>query len=98
MNPFARTRLDVPCTVEVEHSFDSLHAHAIPEGVDIRPGDIVLVHGAPDHVPPGTVATYACRATVLRAGWFARQWTQATALLEMAELWHVGFDPKESRP
>jgi hypothetical protein len=40
-------RFDVPCTVEIERSFDSFHAYAVPEDVMLRPGDQVIVHGAP---------------------------------------------------
>lgn len=88
-------RIEVPCTVEIERSFDSLHAHAIPEGVELRPGDRVVVHGAPSHVPHGTAATLRCRATVHRAGWAERNWTMAVALFELTELYHCGFEPKE---
>ena len=37
----------LPCTVEVEHSDESLHAHVALDGnPDIGPGDRVRVHGA----------------------------------------------------
>ncbi len=88
--------LDVPCTVEVEHSFDSLHAHAIPEGVELRPGDQVIIHGAPTNIAYGTVGSYPCRATVIRAGLFTRLWTQYSAIFELTELYHCGFEPKEA--
>jgi len=89
-------RLDVPCTVEIEHSFDSLHAHAIPEGVELRPGDQVIIHGAPTAVAYGTAGSYPCRATVIRAGVFTRLWTQYSAIFELTELYHCGFEPKEA--
>jgi hypothetical protein len=87
---------DVPCTIEIEQTADSFHAHAIPEGVELRPGDRVTIHGAPDHVPFGTVATFPGRATVHRAGWPERTWTTAVALFELTELYHCGFEPKEA--
>ena len=90
------TTVEVRCTVEIEHSFDSLHAHAIPEGIDLRPGDVVLVHGAPTDVPFGEHRSLQCRATVYRAGWLQRGWMQAVALLELTELYHCGFEPKET--
>ena len=40
--------IEVPCTVDIEQTFDSLHAHASPEGVDVGPGDRVVVHGRAD--------------------------------------------------
>jgi hypothetical protein len=36
-----------------------------------------------------------CSATVYRAGPIARWWTQLTAVLELFELYEVGFQPKE---
>jgi hypothetical protein len=88
--------IDVPVTVEIERTAESFHAHAIPEGVDIRPGDSVLVHGAPDHVAFGTRITIPCRATVTRAGWLGRMWAQFQGMLELTELYEVGFAPKET--
>jgi hypothetical protein len=35
-------------------------------------------------------------ATVYRAGALGRFWTQLTALLELTELYEVGFQPKET--
>lgn len=87
--------ITVPCTVEIEHSFDSLHAHAVPEGITLRPGDRVVVNGAPDGIPFGQSATYECTATVFRAGPLLQFWTQASAFMELTELYHCGFEPKE---
>lgn len=87
---------DVPCTVDIEQSFDSLHAHAIPEGVNLRPGDRVVVHGVPAGIGYGEAVSFQCRATVIRAGWLERIWTEASAILELAELYHCGFEPKEA--
>jgi hypothetical protein len=87
--------IEVPCTVEIEKTAESLHAHAIPEGVELRPGDTVLVHGAPADIGFGERVTVECTATVTRAGPLRRMWTQLTALLELTELYEVGFQPKE---
>ena len=86
----------VPCTVEIEQTPYSLHAHAIPENVAIGPGDIVTVEGAPTHIGYGEVLTVACTATVIRAGAVRRVWTQLTGMLELTELFEVGFQPKGS--
>jgi hypothetical protein len=93
---FGSRSFDVPCIIEIERTADSLHAHAIPEGVELRPGDRVEVHGAPDHVPFGTITTLPGRATVHRAAWPERTWTTAVALFELTELYHCGFEPKEA--
>lgn len=86
---------EVSCTVDIEQTFDSLHAHAIPEGIMLRPGDRVVVHGVPAGVDYGEAISFTCRATVYRAGWLERAWTEASAILELAELYHCGFEPKE---
>jgi len=87
---------DVPCTVEIERSADSFHAYAVPEDVMLRPGDQVIVHGAPTHVAFGEKYSFETSATIIRAGFFRRHWTQFVAILELAELYHVGFEPKEA--
>ncbi len=87
-------RFSVPCFVDIEQTAESLHAHAIPEGVDIRPGDSVLVCGAPSRIGYGQRLIIECSATVTRAGIFGRFWTHLTAPFELVELFEVGFQPK----
>ena len=89
-------RFEVPCFVDIEKTAESLHAHAIPEGVDILPGDTVLVHDAPWRIGYGERITRECSATVTRASAFGRYWTYLTAPFELLELFEVGFQPKES--
>jgi hypothetical protein len=84
------------CTLDLEQTPESFHAYANIEGIEIRPGDSVLLHGAPAGIGFGERATYECQFTVVRAGWLARMWTQFTGLLELTELYEVGFMPKES--
>jgi len=91
-----RNSVDVPCTVEIEQTPDSLHAHAIPEGIMLRPGDSVQVHGAPSRIEFGETLCVECSATVTRAGPVLQLWTQLTAFLELTELFEVGFQPKHS--
>lgn len=81
----------VPCTVEIENTSESLHAHVELDGVDVGPGDEVIVHGAPMHVPFGERATFACEATVLRAGLVERLKARIEGYLELTELYEVGF-------
>ncbi len=83
--------LHVPCTIDVEHTADSLHAHVELQGCEVEPGDTVVVHGAPTDVPFGQKVFCHGRATVTRAGLLDRLWTQLTAHLELTELYEVSF-------
>lgn len=88
----APKRFDVGCTIEVEHTNEHLHAHVALDGdVPIFPGDRVRVHGDPIQVGFGEANTYLRTATVMRAGWLARQWTRFLASLEITELYEVSF-------
>jgi hypothetical protein len=95
MSPWRASRIDVPCYVDIEQTPDSLHAHAIPEGIDIQPGDSVIVHGAPSGIGYGEHLRVTCVATVIRAGAIRRFWTRLIAPLEFLELFEAGFGPKE---
>jgi hypothetical protein len=88
---FARETIEVTCTVDIEQTPESLHAHAIPDGIDIRPGDTVVVHGAPTEVKFGDHVSLQCRATVVRASPLDRLWTRLTSVFELTELYEVGF-------
>ena len=90
----SRQTVEVPCAVDIEQTHDSFHAHAIPDGIDIRPGDVVVVHGAPIDISFGDRIVCECRATVTRAGWLARAWTQLAGYFELTELYEVGFEAR----
>lgn len=92
---FSRRTVEVTCDVDIEQTQEFLHAHAIPDGIDIQPGDVVVVHDAPTYVAFGDRLTCRCRATVTRAGPLARLWTEFAGLFELTELYEVGFQPKE---
>jgi len=93
---FSRETFDVPCTIEVEHTFESLHAHVeLDGGIEIEPGDEVKVHGDPIKVPYGEKAVIRRNATVRRAGPFERIWTRATGDLEFMELCEFSFSSGE---
>ena len=87
--------IEVPCTVEIEHTADSLHAHVDLDGVEIEPGDEVIVHSAPVDVPFGQRIVVRRTATVVRANAAERAWTKLLAYLELTELYEVGFSPKD---
>jgi len=87
-----RRTIDVPCTIEIENTFESLHAHVeLDGGILINPGDEVLVHGEPVRVPYGHKVTLRRNATVTRANWLDRAVTRALARLEFTELYEVSF-------
>lgn len=92
MGLLTRESVEVPCTVEVSHTFDSLHAHVtLGDGVLIEPGDEVRVHGDPVDVAFGECATVERRATVVRASQLERLWTRLVGRLELMELAEFSF-------
>lgn len=87
-----RTSFDVPCTITVENTFESLHAHVELDGdISIEPGDEVLVQGAPIIVPFGEKCSLRRTATIRRAGRFERAWTKLTGDFEFMELCEFSF-------
>ena len=92
MTLFERRRDEAPCTVEVSHTFDSLHAHVrFDDGSVVHPGDEVLVHGAPIMAPYGEVVIEKRMATITRATALERAWTRLTGDLEFMELCEFSF-------
>lgn len=89
---FARTKEQVPVTVEVSHRFESLHAHVrFNNGAVVHPGDEVLVHGTPIMAAFGEVITEDRTATITRATALERWWTRLTGDLEFMELCEFSF-------
>lgn len=89
---FTRSREEAPCTVEVSHLFESLHAHVrFDNGAIIHPGDEVLVHGDPVLAAYGEVITEKRTATITRASRVERLWTRMTGDLEVMELCEFSF-------
>lgn len=82
----------VPCTVEVSHRFESLHAHVrFNNGAVVHPGDEVLVHGTPIMAAWGEVVVEDRTATITRASLVERLWTRLTGDLEFMELCEFSF-------
>ncbi len=97
MTPFGRCTFDAPCTIEIEHSADSLHAHVELEGgILIRPGDEVHVHDAPTNIPFGTRVVLERTATISRAGFVERLWTKLVGHFEVTELYEVSFTERRT--
>jgi len=92
MGLFTKEIETAPCTVEVSHVFESLHAHVrFNNGATVYPGDSVLVHGEPVMAPYGEVVSEDRVATIKRASKLERLWTRATGDLEFMELCEFSF-------
>jgi hypothetical protein len=92
MQLFNRTKEQVPCTVEVSHCFEALHAHVrFDNGAVVNPGDEVQVHGAPVVAAYGEVVVEQRIATITRATALERWWTRLTGDLEFMELCEFSF-------
>ncbi len=87
-----RATEEVDCTIEIENTFESLHAHVeLHDAAPIEAGDEVLVHGDPIRVGYGEKVTLERRATVTRAGPVSRMLTKLAAQFEITELYEVSF-------
>ncbi len=83
---------NVPCTVEIEQTSETLHAHVVlDDGIEIQPGDEVTVHDAPSHVNFGERLVVRRTATVVRAGPLDRMKARLEGYLELTELYEVSF-------
>jgi hypothetical protein len=92
MSLFHKRREDVGCTINVQNTWEALHAHVELDGdVKIQPGDEVIVHGEPVVVPYGESAVLRREATIIRAGAIERTWTRLTGDLEFIELCEFSF-------
>ena len=88
----SRQSFDVPCTVEIEQTSETLHAHVVLDGdIQIQPGDEVRVHDAPTHVAFGERLVVRRTATVVRAGPLGRWRARLEGYLELTELYEVSF-------
>ncbi len=89
--------LEIPCTLEIEQTHDSFHAHLVLDGdIAIQPGDRVLVHGEPIHMVFGEKLCERRHATVTRAGLLRRAWTRFAARFSLQELYEVSFTPRRT--
>ncbi len=94
---FSRQVLEVPCTIEIEHTAESLHAHVDLKGaIELEPGDEVHVQGPPVHTTFGDRIVLNRMATVTRVGPLRRWFTRGLAYLELTELYEVGFSPRSA--
>ena len=88
----SRKSFDVPCTVEIEQTSETLHAHVVLDGdIQIRAGDEVRVHDAPTGVAFGERLVVRRTATVIRGGIVDRLRARIEGYLELTELYEVSF-------
>lgn len=88
----AHKSFDVPCTVEIEQTSETLHAHVVLDGdIHIQPGDEVMVQNAPTHVEFGERLVVRRTATVKRAGPLDRLRARIEGYLELTDLYEVSF-------
>ena len=88
----ARKTFDVPCTVEIEQTSETLHAHVVLDGdIQIRAGDEVRVHDAPTGVEFGERLVVRRTATVVRGSPLDRLRARVEGYLELTELYEVSF-------
>ncbi|REC57839.1 hypothetical protein DRV84_06630 [Rhodosalinus sediminis] len=81
-----------PCTVEVSHRFESLHAHVrFNNGAVVHPGDEVKVKGPEIMAPFGEIVTEDREAIIVRASGLERLWTRLTGDVEVMELCEFSF-------
>ncbi|MEM8692197.1 MAG: hypothetical protein AAGG57_09950 [Pseudomonadota bacterium] len=81
-----------PCTVEVSHCFESLHAHVrFNDGTVVHPGDEVIVKGPEIMAPYGEIVREDREAVIYRASRLEQLWTRLTGDLEFMELCEFSF-------
>jgi uncharacterized Zn finger protein len=98
MSFFSRRIEQGPCTVEVSHRFESLHAHVrFNNGAIVYPGDEVLVHGKPIMAAYGEVIEEDRTATITRATALERLWTRMTGDFGFMELCEFSFSDEVKR-
>jgi hypothetical protein len=90
--------IELLCSIDIEQTAESFHAHAIPEDVEIGPGDRIQVHDAPAGIGFGETYTGTRKATLTRASTLDRIWTRLRSIFEIAELYEVGFLPVAEAP
>ena len=81
-----------PCTVEISHKFESLHAHVrFDNGTTVYPGDEVQVEGPEIMAPFGEIVSEKRQAVIIRASALERLWTRLTGDFEVMELCEFSF-------
>ena len=93
----ARRTIEIPCTVDIEQTTESLHAYVELHGIEVGPGDQVIVHDAPTTVDFGDRIVCQRRATVVRGGAVDNLLARLAGYLELTELYEVSFSDGRAR-
>ena len=92
MGLLTKERETAPCTVEISHCFESLHAHVrFNNGAIVYPGDEVEVQGPEIMAPFGEIVREDREAIIIRASKLERLWTRLTGDFEVMELCEFSF-------
>ena len=92
MGLLTRETETAPCTVEISHKFESLHAHVrFNNGAVVFPGDEVEVQGPEIMAPYGKIVREDRTAIITRASALERLWTRMTGDAEFMELCEFSF-------
>ncbi|MEO0829557.1 MAG: hypothetical protein AAFY03_03765 [Pseudomonadota bacterium] len=92
MGLLTKTKEIAPCTVEISHKFESLHAHVrFNNGATVYPGDEVRVQGPEIMAPFGEIVREDRTAVIWRASALERLWTRLTGDFEVMELCEFSF-------
>lgn len=92
MGLLTKERETAPCTVEISHKFESLHAHVrFNNGAVVYPGDEVQVEGPEIMAPFGEIIREDRTATIIRASKLEQLWTRLTGDFEVMELCEFSF-------
>jgi hypothetical protein len=80
------------CTIDIEHSEDSLHAHvSLDDGSILGPGDKMLVQGPPIRLRFGEKCVLSRPVIIERASHLERLWIKLISYFELNELYEVSF-------
>jgi hypothetical protein len=93
LQPSPGALIEVPCTIDLEHTWESVHAYVDLDGYEVGPGDEVLVLDAPAGIAHGEKRTLKGRAVIRRATPIERLKAILEGYLELTELYEVSFSP-----
>lgn len=97
-NLLRREVSQVPCTIDVQNTFDGVYAHVdLATNTPVGPGDVVQVLGDRIIAPYGAKFTLSRMAEVTRAGRIERAITRLVGRLECLELFEVSFSSGECK-